>query len=70
LNGTRDYGLIFGWSSSANDLVQGFVDSDFAKDLNRGRSITGYAFMVMGSLVSWKAALQHIVALSTIEASI
>ncbi|GJW61666.1 retrovirus-related pol polyprotein from transposon TNT 1-94 [Tanacetum coccineum] len=34
-------------------------------DPNKGRSITGYMFMVHGYVVSWKATLQHVVALST-----
>nr|GEX13874.1 putative retrotransposon [Tanacetum cinerariifolium] len=48
--------------------VTGFVDSDYAKDPDKGRSITGYVFLVHGCVVSWKATLQHVVALSTIEA--
>ncbi|GJT51160.1 hypothetical protein Tco_0977317 [Tanacetum coccineum] len=47
---------------------RGFVDSNYAKDLDKGRSITSYAFLVQGCVVSWKATLQHVVALSTIEA--
>ncbi|GJZ93622.1 retrotransposon protein, putative, ty1-copia subclass [Tanacetum coccineum] len=47
--------------------VDGFVDVDYAKDPDKGRSITGYVFMVHGCVVSWKATLQHVVALSTIE---
>ncbi|GJY88511.1 retrovirus-related pol polyprotein from transposon TNT 1-94 [Tanacetum coccineum] len=46
----------------------GFVDSDYAKDPDKGRSITGYAFFVHGCVVSWKATIQHVVALSTTEA--
>ncbi|GJR44340.1 retrovirus-related pol polyprotein from transposon TNT 1-94 [Tanacetum coccineum] len=46
----------------------GFVDSDYAKDPDKGRSITGYTFLVHGCVVSWKATLQHVVALSTTEA--
>ncbi|GJT76959.1 hypothetical protein Tco_1043684 [Tanacetum coccineum] len=48
--------------------VTGFVDSDYAKDPNKGRSITGYTFFVQGCVVSSKAMLQHVVALSTTEA--
>nr|GEW58268.1 retrovirus-related Pol polyprotein from transposon TNT 1-94 [Tanacetum cinerariifolium] len=40
--------------------VIGFVDSDYAKDPDKGRSITGYAFLVQGCVVSWKATLQHV----------
>ncbi|GKA27622.1 retrotransposon protein, putative, ty1-copia subclass [Tanacetum coccineum] len=52
----------------ANPDVTGFVDSDYAKDPDKGRSITGYAFLVQGCVVTWKATLQHVVALSTTEA--
>ncbi|GKD28335.1 hypothetical protein Tco_1239113 [Tanacetum coccineum] len=45
-----------------------FVDLDYAKDSDKGRSITGYAFLVQGCVVSWKAMLQHMVTLSTTEA--
>ncbi|GKB54852.1 retrovirus-related pol polyprotein from transposon TNT 1-94, partial [Tanacetum coccineum] len=45
-----------------------FVDSDYAKDPDKGRSITGYTFLVHECVVSWKATLQHVVALSTTEA--
>ncbi|GJY97375.1 hypothetical protein Tco_0514285 [Tanacetum coccineum] len=48
--------------------VTSFVDSDYAKDADKGRYITGYAFLVQGCVVSWKAILQHMVALSTTEA--
>ncbi|GJT02189.1 zinc finger, CCHC-type containing protein [Tanacetum coccineum] len=49
------------------DYVTSFVDSDYAKDPDKGRSITSYAFLVHGCVVSWKATLQHVVALSTTE---
>ncbi|KAD3338048.1 hypothetical protein E3N88_33569 [Mikania micrantha] len=67
LNGSKDLGLIFGQVNADDPLILGYVDSDFAKDLDRGRSITGYGFKVIGSMVSWKANLQHVVALSTTE---
>ncbi|GJS46690.1 retrovirus-related pol polyprotein from transposon TNT 1-94 [Tanacetum coccineum] len=46
----------------------GFVDSDYAKDPDKGKSITGYAFLVQGCVVRWKATLQYVGALSTTEA--
>nr|GFA02670.1 retrovirus-related Pol polyprotein from transposon TNT 1-94 [Tanacetum cinerariifolium] len=48
--------------------IDGFVDADYAKDPDKGRSITGYVFLVHDCVVSWKATLQHVVALSTTEA--
>lgn len=48
--------------------VKGYCDSDYASDLDRRRSITGYVFLVGGNTVSWRSGLQHIVALFTTEA--
>lgn len=48
--------------------AQGYVDSDFAGDRDRRRSLTGYVFTLFGNTVSWKASLQHIVALPSTEA--
>ncbi|GJU59113.1 retrovirus-related pol polyprotein from transposon TNT 1-94 [Tanacetum coccineum] len=60
-------GLVYGRDEGKHVDVDGFVDADYAKDPNKGRSITGYVFMVHGCVVSWKATLQHVVALSTTE---
>nr|GEV46693.1 retrovirus-related Pol polyprotein from transposon TNT 1-94 [Tanacetum cinerariifolium] len=54
--------------TALNEPVLGFVDSDYAKDPGKGRSITGYTFLVHGCVVSWKATLQYVVSLSTTEA--
>nr|GEU33287.1 retrovirus-related Pol polyprotein from transposon TNT 1-94 [Tanacetum cinerariifolium] len=47
--------------------VDGFIDEYYTKDPEKGTSITGYVFMVHGCVVSWKATLQHVIALFTIE---
>jgi hypothetical protein len=44
------------------------VDSDYAADLDKRRSLTGYVFTVSGYAVSWKATLQDVPAQSTTEA--
>nr|GEU52384.1 retrotransposon protein, putative, Ty1-copia subclass [Tanacetum cinerariifolium] len=67
LRGTANVGLVYGTNRGNHVDVAGFVDSDYAKDPNKGRYITGYAFLVQGCVVSWKATLQHVVALSTTE---
>jgi hypothetical protein len=46
----------------------GYVDSDYAGDLDTRRSLKGYVFTIGGCAVSWKARLQATVALSTTEA--
>nr|AAT44257.1 putative polyprotein [Oryza sativa Japonica Group] len=64
LRGTSSACLQFGRS---RDGLVGYVDSDFAGDLDRRRSLTGYVFTIGGCAVSWKASLQATVALSTTE---
>nr|GEW31710.1 retrovirus-related Pol polyprotein from transposon TNT 1-94 [Tanacetum cinerariifolium] len=66
--GTANVRLIYGTNRGNHKDVTGFVDSDYAKDPDKGRSITGYAFLVQGCVMSWKATLQHVVALSITEA--
>uniref|UniRef100_A0A1J3IYK5 Retrovirus-related Pol polyprotein from transposon TNT 1-94 n=1 Tax=Noccaea caerulescens TaxID=107243 RepID=A0A1J3IYK5_NOCCA len=48
--------------------IDGFCDSDYATDLDRRRSVTGFIFQVWGNTVSWRSNLQSVVALSTTEA--
>ena len=45
----------------------GFCDSDYSGDLDKKKILTGYLFTLFGSIISWKASLQHVVALSTTE---
>ncbi|KAG8500580.1 hypothetical protein CXB51_002706 [Gossypium anomalum] len=65
LRGTTDVCLQFG---RTRDGVIGYVDADFAGDLDRRRSLTGYVFTIGGCAISWKATLQTTVALSTTKA--
>ncbi|KAG8488863.1 hypothetical protein CXB51_016741 [Gossypium anomalum] len=65
LRGTTDVCLQFG---RTEDGVIGYVDADFAGDLDKRRSLTGYVFTIGGCAISWKATLQTTVALSTTEA--
>ncbi|GJT25102.1 hypothetical protein Tco_0895039 [Tanacetum coccineum] len=61
LRGTANVGLVYGTNRGNHVDV---VDSDYAKDPDKGR----YAFLVQGCVVSLKATLQHVMALSTTEA--
>jgi hypothetical protein len=63
--GTANQCLQFG--RTAKGLI-GYVDSDYAGDLDRRISLAGYVFTVGSCGVSWKAVLQPVVALSTTEA--
>nr|XP_009787759.1 PREDICTED: uncharacterized protein LOC104235647 [Nicotiana sylvestris] len=67
LKGASGVGLTFRKSGTGISIL-GYVDSDYAGDLDRRRSTTGYIFTLVGSAVSWKSTLQSIVALSTTEA--
>ena len=65
LEGTKDYGLVFGGS---NDLsLIGFCDADYAGDLDTRRSTTGYIFTLNGAAISWQSKRQPTVAVSSTE---
>jgi hypothetical protein len=48
--------------------IHGFVDADWAGDLDRRRSTSGYVFNLFGGEISWMRKRQVVVALSTTEA--
>ena len=48
--------------------ITGFVDSDYAGNLEKRRSTMGYVFTCGGGPVSWRSMLQLISTLSTTEA--
>ena len=47
--------------------IRGYVDADWAGDLNQRRSTSGYVFNLFGGVVSWMSKKQSVVALSTTE---
>ncbi|GKD75885.1 retrovirus-related pol polyprotein from transposon TNT 1-94 [Tanacetum coccineum] len=65
IKGTSDVALCFGESDL---IVKGYVDSDYAGDLDGSKSTTGYVFTLSGGTVSWVSKLQSVVAMSTTEA--
>ncbi|GJT41413.1 hypothetical protein Tco_0941278 [Tanacetum coccineum] len=65
IKGTSDVALCFGDSDL---IVKGYVDSDYAGDLDGSKSTTGYVFTLSGGTVSWVSKLQSVVAMSTTEA--
>ena len=64
-SGFLDTCLYFG---RTRDEIIGYVDFNFAGDLDKRRSITGYVFSIGGCAISGKATLQSTIALSTTEA--
>ncbi|KAM2761386.1 hypothetical protein COP1_025857 [Malus domestica] len=66
--GTVDVGLLFQQDKVTGQCVVGYVDSDYAGDLDKRRSTTGFVFTIAGGPVSWRSILQSTVALLTTEA--
>ena len=65
LKGSSDTCLCF---TGASLKLQGYVDDDFAGDIDNRKSTTGFVFTVSATAISWVSNLQKIVTLSTIEA--
>ena len=54
---TLDVGLIFEKDDMVGQHVVGYCDSDYAGDLDKHRSTTGYVFTLAKAPVSWKSTL-------------
>ncbi|KAI3458810.1 hypothetical protein Pfo_015473, partial [Paulownia fortunei] len=65
---TVDVGLVFEQDGKIGQSVVEYCDSDYAGDLDKRRSTTGYLFTFVKAPISWKSTLQSTVALSTTEA--
>ncbi|MCO5579842.1 hypothetical protein L7F22_033704 [Adiantum nelumboides] len=53
----------------SHDLsVRGYTDSDYAGDLDKRRSTSGYVFTLVGGAISWRSQLQDCITQSTTEA--
>ena len=63
-----DVGLLFERDDTLGQSVIGYMDSDYAGDLDKRRLTIGYVFTFVGGPISWKSTLQSTVALSTTEA--
>ena len=48
--------------------LQGYIDADFAGDIDSRKSTTGFVFSLGDTAISWASNLQKIVTLSTPEA--
>ena len=70
LRGTSDYGLCYQGRPGLERMldIRGFVDADWAGDLDQRISTSGYVFSLFGGAISWMSKRQSVVALSTIEA--
>jgi hypothetical protein len=68
LRGTHDQAILYQQVDTLVDTLWGWVDSDWAADVDSRRSHTAYIIMLNGVAVSWKSRRQDCVSLSTSEA--
>lgn len=66
LRGTIDYKIVY--SKEGNGKLNGFSDADWASDVDKRRSCTGYVFKFCDGAISWGSKRQPTVALSSTEA--
>ncbi|THH12524.1 hypothetical protein EW146_g7607 [Bondarzewia mesenterica] len=66
LRGTSDMKLIYQGKKSKG--LTGYVDADWAGDVNDRRSISGYVFKIAEGAISWSSKKQRSTALSSTEA--
>ncbi|WJZ87849.1 hypothetical protein VitviT2T_007198 [Vitis vinifera] len=66
LRGTTDYGIMFSKQQS-DPSVRGYVDADYASDLDDRRCTTAYVFTFGRGPIFWKFMTQSLIALSTTE---
>ncbi|KAL2611475.1 hypothetical protein R1flu_023167 [Riccia fluitans] len=64
---TMGYGLLFDAQSHQAKTLVGFVDSDYAQDLDTRRSTIGYLMTLGGGCITWRSMLHKCKTLSTME---
>ena len=52
LRGTSSKGITYTRRSSGGNIMENFVDADWASDVDSRRSIGGYVFMINGAAAS------------------
>nr|GEU55404.1 retrotransposon protein, putative, Ty1-copia subclass [Tanacetum cinerariifolium] len=67
LKGTCNIGLSFEKGRACPNGIVGYVDFDYAGDLDARKSLSSYIFSHCVSAISWYSSLQAITALSTTE---
>ena len=68
LHGTCDISLVYKGCSSLDNIMCGYMDSDWARDTESCRSMSGYVIMLNSAAIAWKSKRQQLVAMSTTEA--
>ena len=65
IKGTLNYGLMY--EKSKSFLFSGFVDADWAGDVNDRRSTTDFCFTAGSAAISWCSKKQSTITLSSCE---
>ncbi|CAJ2646442.1 unnamed protein product [Trifolium pratense] len=68
LNGSLKGGLKYTRTDPRRDALEGYVDADYAGNIDTRKSLSGFVFTLFGTAVTWKANQQSVVALSTTQA--
>ncbi len=68
LNGSLKGGLKYTRATQGEDALEGYVDADYAGNVDTRKSLSGFVFTLFGTAISWKANQQSVVALSTTQA--
>jgi hypothetical protein len=68
LRATSHWKLVFQRGTPNGAILKGFVDADWASDVNDRKSTSGFVFMLAGGAISWGSKKQSAVALSSTEA--
>ncbi|BET02421.1 Retrotransposon protein [Nesidiocoris tenuis] len=67
LKATNRLGLTF-YRNNCENLIESYVDADWANDFEDRKSVTGFLVNVFGNIVSWGTRKQSTVSLSSTEA--
>lgn len=65
LHGTKDAKLVY---KTRTDDLHAYSDADWASDIDKRRSCTGYAVIMSGAAITWRSQRQETVAQSSTEA--
>ena len=65
---TTNRHLVFQRGTPNGTTLHGFVDADWASDINDRKSTSGFVFKLAGAAISWSSKKQATVALSSTEA--
>lgn len=68
IKGTMDASIVY--SRSGQDQPIGYSDANYATDPGDRKSVSGYAFMYAGGMISWKSKKQPVVAHSSSESEL